>query len=397
MGFFSYHGAKPLLIPLVMVCLIYRCFLSKQSLEFKKAGIFFGGIVLVFSVYFLGNLLFPESINQSRSEDILFLNQKIMAPIVNTQRKETLENPFKNIFINKATVAFKIFTQKYLAAFSPDVLLIFGDAYGTYRFGNHGLFFMVDFIFILVGLINLFKKYPDKTKFLLMLLLISPLTTAISTVETSVVNRSFLLLPLLVMFSAYGIFTVYKFMSIKLKPTISFILLFLIVLVSYINFCHFYFFQFPIIGQENFFFSHRIIGNYIQKNNGYKTVVVDDEPRETFLETVFYSSKNQTLKDFVKNQNNQFNKITFTSVCPKEFDKETTYVIKNSLGCEFVKNNLKSINEEQFGGSLYYVVNDSLCSSYSAQPWLRFHLVNDYQVEKQTVSDFCKTWIKQAL
>jgi len=66
------------------------------------------------------------------------------------------------------------------------------------------------------------------------------------------------------------------------------------------------FFQFPVIGQENFFFSHRIIGNYIQRNNGYKTVVVDNEPREVFLEAVFYSPVNQNFSIkmiFIKNQN----------------------------------------------------------------------------------------------
>jgi len=399
-GFFAYHGAKPILIPLVATCFVYRFFWSKNKLKFKQIGIFFTGIILVFCFYFFGNLKFPESINQNRSQDIIFFNQNLIASIVDTERKAAIENPFKEIFINKVSVTLRIFTQKYLAVFSPDVLFISGDTRGTYHFGDHGLFFVVDFIFILVGLINLFKKYPSKTKFLLLLVLISPLTTAISVVETSVINRSFLLLPLLVIFSAYGILTSYQFISKKINPLVSFLFLALIIMVSFVNFIHFYFFRFPIVGQENYFFSHRIIGNYISRNNKQKTVVIDSEPREVFLEAVFYSSQNQNLilKDFINNQNYQLEKTTFTSVCPKNFDKDTVYIIKtNFLNCIHQKEGLKSINEERFGGPLYFIVNDSLCSSFPSQPWLRFHFIKDYLPEKLDDENFCHNWIKKQI
>lgn len=397
LGFFSYHGAKPILIPLVLICLIYRCFWSKIKLNIKPTIIFLLGILIVFSFYFFGNRFFSESINQSRSQDILFLNQNLITPLVDTNRKASLESPLKNIFINKVTVSLEIFFQKYLTAFSPDVLFVSGDSRGTYRFGYHGLFFLIDFVFILIGLINLFKKYSNQTKFLILLILISPLTTALSTVETSVINRSFLLLPLLVILSSFGIFTIYNFLSTKIKPVLSFLILFLIILFSFVNFFYFYFFRFPIIGQENFFFSQRLISNYIYQNNDRKIVVIDPESRELFLETVFYSPQDQksVLKDFVKNQNYEIKNTSFISTCPTTFDPQTTYIVNQTLSnCLPSKNNLRSINEEQFGGPLYFILNDNLCSSFPSQPWLRFHLVKDYLLEKLSLSDFCQTWVK---
>lgn len=396
LGFFAYGGAKLILIPMVLICLFYRCFWSKIKLNFKSSFLFLFSILVVFGFYFLGNSFFSESINQGRAHEILFLNKNLIVPVVDTNRKASLENPFKNIFTNKVTVSFKIFFQKYLTAFSPEVLFISGDTRGTYRFGQHGLFFLIDFIFIFIGLINLFTKNPKKTSLVLLLILISPLSTAINTVETSVINRSFLLLPLLIIISSFGIFITYKFLSTKIGFIFSFLILFLVILFSYTNFFCFYFFQFPIIGQENYFFSQHLVGNYVSRNNDRKIVVVDSEPRLTFLESVFYSPKNQNLilKDFVKNQNYQINNTTFVSTCPKVFDSKTIYIIKTSLGCDFAKNNLKSINEEQFGGPLYFIINDSICSSFPSQPWLRFHLVKDYQIEKQSVGDFCQTWIK---
>ena len=400
LGFFAYHGAKVILIPMVLVCVLYRRFWTKYKLNLKTTILFFTGILVVFTIYFFGNKLYPNSINQSRSKDIIFLNQDLVSPIVDTDRKAAIENPFKNIFVNKATITLRIFAQKYLTAFSPDVLFAFGDNRATYRFGQHGLFFIIDFVFIFIGLINLFNKYPKKTKFLILLILISPLSTAVNTIETSVINRSFLLLPLLIILLSFGIYTCFKFLSITIGRVFSFLILFLVILFSFINFFVFYFFQFPVVGQENFFFSQHLIANYIFRNDDRKIITVDTEPRLIFLESVFYSPKNQNLvlKDFVKNQNYQFNNTTFTSGCPKSFDPQTTYIINKSLSdCISKKDNLKSINEEQFGGPLYYIINDSLCSSFPSQPWLRFHLVKDYLPEKLDNYNFCQTWIKQVL
>ena len=397
LGFFAYHGAKVILIPMVLVCVLYRRFWTKYKLNLKTTILFFTGILVVFTIYFFGNKLYPNSINQSRSKDIIFLNQDLVSPIVDTDRKAAIENPFKNIFVNKATITLRIFAQKYLTAFSPDVLFAFGDNRATYRFGQHGLFFIIDFVFIFIGLINLFNKYPKKTKFLILLILISPLSTAVNTIETSVINRSFLLLPLLIILLSFGIYTCFKFLSITIGHVFSFLILFLVILFSFINFFVFYFFQLPVVGQENFFFSQHLIANYIFRNDDRKIIIVDTEPRLIFLESVFYSPKNQNLvlKDFVKNQNYQFNNVTFTSICPKEYAIDTTYIIKNSfLNCINHKDGLKSINEEQFGGPLYYIINDSLCSSFPSQPWLRFHLVKDYLPEKLDNYNFCQTWIK---
>ena len=362
LGFFSYHGAKPILIPLVLVCLFY------SKIHIKPKLLFLSSIIAIFSLYLLGSRFFPSSASQTRSQEILFLNKDLISQTVNTDRQASLESPFKNIFTNKLTISLEIFSQKYFSAFSPDTLFISGDNSGTYRFGRHGLFYLVDFIFIIIGLISLFKKYPHQAKFLSILILISPLATAISTVGTSTINRSFLLFPILIIFSSFGIYLVNKLLS-------------LLIFISFTGFLYFYFFRFPIIGQENYFLSQRIIANYIVRNNTSNIIVIDSEPREVFLETLFYSSKNK-----VEN-------TTFISTCPKDFDPKITYIIKSSI-CPLKIDNIKSINEEQFGGPLYYIVNDSFCSSYPSQKYLRFHLTKDYLLEKMENSNFCQTWIK---
>lgn len=285
-------------------------------------------------------------------------------------------------------------------AFSPEVLFVSGDAMGTYRFGEFGLFYLIDFIFIFLGLINLFKKYPKETYFLLSLVLISPLATALSGVETSIVNRSFLLLPVLVIFVSFGILSVYKKIPKKNVKLFFAGILFVVYLISFLGFLYFYFCRFPVIGQENYFFSQRIVANYIEKIGNKKIVVVGKETRELFLETVFYSKDRNdlALKNFVKNQDLKLKNVSFVSECPKLLDKDTVYMIENTFGDCLPKNEeLKSINEEQFGGSLYYIINDSLCSGFELQPWLRFRFAKDYTIEKLDNKTFCQTWIRKSL
>ncbi len=401
LGFFAYGGAKLILIPVVFICLFYRCYWSKIRLKLKTSLLFLLGILVVFGFYFLGNSFFQESINKSRSHEILFLNKELITTVVDINRKTSLENPLRDIFLNKFTVSLKIFFQKYLTAFSPDVLFISGDTRGTYRFGQHGLFFLIDFIFIFLGLISLFVKNHKKTSFLLLLILISPLSTAINTVETSVINRSFLLLPLLIILSGFGVLTTYEFLIKKMGKIFSLLLLSLFFLFAFVNFFYFYFFQFPIIGQENYFFSQHLVGSYISRNYDQKIVVVDPEARLIFLETVFYSqnnNKNSILKDFVKNQEFVLENTYFTDKCPESFDKNTTYIINRTQEQCLPKNSeYLSVNEEQFGGPLYYIINDSLCSKYELQPWLRFRFVKDYTIERLNDENFCHNWIKKQI
>ena len=394
LGFLSYHGAKVIFLPLILAGLLYK--LIKKKTDLKRVGLILVVSLGVVVGYFgVAEKFFNESVNRTRSADIWMLDKDLLSEKVNIERRQVLENNVEQLFSNKATVIIKIFFEKYLTALGPEVLFNFGDPRGTYRFGDHGLFYLIDLVFMILGLINLFKKHPKETYFLLGLVLISPLATAVSGVETSVLNRSFLLMPILIIFVSYGILSAYKLLG-----RVGMGLILVIYLISFLNFSYFYFFRFPIIGQENYFFSQRLIANYIERSGDKKILVVSQEPREIFLETVFYSQKNQSenLKNFVKNQELILSNVSFVSECPKFLDKETIYIIEKSKGCPVNSGeSIKSINEEQFGGPLYVVEQDSLCSDFKLQPWQRYRMKENYLVEKLNNKDFCENWIRQSL
>lgn len=399
--FFSYHGAKPLIVPIVFICLFYRFKLSKPTLNLKQLIVFFTlSAVLVFGYFFIGRII-PDSINTSRSQDIVFLNSNILSGIVDSDRKISLESPLRNIFSNKFTASTELFIQKYISVFSVDTLFVSGDNRATYRFGRHGLFYPVDFFFIIIGLISLFSKYKKKAIFIFLLILIAPISTALSTVETSVINRSFLLLPIFIILISFGIYTSYNFLINKTKPIFVYLLFSSFYLFLFSNFIYFYFFRFPVLQQENYFFSQRIIANYlIRSKSDQKIVVVAPEPREVFLETIFYFSKDNQKQALLSNFSNfiagkySLNNVVYVSNCPDELQTDTTYIINQGSNC-LIKNSASSaITEDQFGGAIYTIVNDQLCDINLSPQWARFHFISDYSMERFDKAKFCQTWIR---
>lgn len=397
LGFLSYHGAKIIFLPLILVCLGYK--LKNKKIKFKE-GIFFGliGFLVMMTYFGVGAKFFDNGVDQSRIKDFWILDKEMIAETVNIERKASIENSFGKLFSNKATVITKMFFKKYLTAFSPEILFVSGDNRSTYRFGDFGLFYLMDFFIIVFGLITLFKKEPKATYFLLFLILISPLATAMSSVETSIINRSFLLLIPLVILSAFGILSLFELVNKKISKKLALVLIFLVLVISFKNFLYFYFFRWPIIGQENYFFSQRVIANYIERSGEQKIVVIGNEPRELFLENIFYAKKDQNvkLKKIVERQNWDSERLSFVAECPVKMEGGVVYVIERNMEKCLSKNlkDIKTISEEQFGGPIVYIVNDGLCSEWKLQPWLRFRLTGNYLLEKMNNEDFCKTWIK---
>ncbi|HOY61454.1 MAG TPA: hypothetical protein PK045_03035 [Candidatus Woesebacteria bacterium] len=359
LAFFSYHGAK-VVLPLAILwgAIIYKN---------KNTWIMTIGFLAVALGYFGALKFLPDSIYGSRKSDIVFLDQELLANKVDTQRKLTVENKFTQVFENKLIAGIEIFTKNYLTAFSPAVLLSEGDGRGTYSFKNHGLLYLIEVFLILVGLVWLFKTKNNYRWYLVGLILISPIATGLSLVETSVINRSFLLLPLFLILGAIGI------NQTRFRP-----FLLLILVVSFINFLFFYFYRWPKVNQESYFLSERVMANYLRRNKDINIVVINDEPREIKLEAEFYGSKNKFIE--------------YINYCPKIFDRETVYLIERSLDCQ-IKDYL-SIKEEEFWGPLILIVNDKLCEKENLEPWVN-RKVDDYAIEKMDNKNFCQRWIRK--
>jgi len=401
-GFLSYQGAQPLLPFLVTICLIYKSSISKSKSIIRNNYIFLISMIIFFVSYLLISSNTKGSIISVRSSGLIFSDRNNLSSLVNDSRRLSVENPFIYVFNNKATAIANIFVEKYLSAFSPDILFLQGDLRATYRFAEHGLFFLVDIIFLGVGLFGLFQKQKKIFFLLISIILIAPISTSISSVETSVINRSFMLLPAFIILISFGILYVFKMLSERTNRVFAFGILFCAVLFSFLKFLVFYFFKFPVIAHENYFMSERIISNYLLKNGlNNPSTVVANEPRQLFLQTVFYSYSypgyDLLSKDVLSNLfngNYKLKNITFVNNCPQDSEDANEFTIAQiSLKNCLSQKPKFSINEDHYGGALFLMNDNPLCGNYSNERWKRSYFVSDYQIENLSVPEFCNRWI----
>ena len=392
-GFFSYHGAKPILPFLISFAAIYKFGISR-----KASGLIGYSLILLFSFLLIAKLI-PGSVTSVRDTDINLFNTEKVTFQVNENRRQSIENPFNRIFINKLTEGAKLSVGKYLQAFSPSTLFLTGDESGTYRFGLHGLFFISDIFFIVYGLLSLYRIKRKVALLMLGILFTAPLSTVINQSGVSIINRSFLLLPVLVIFIAYGFYYLVNDVPKNIKVAV---IIGLVALTgfNFKNYLHFYFFELPVTAQENFWVSERVLSRYFQLANSDTPVVwVVDRSWNTFMRAIFYSDEN-IQKQYLRGkypfsmENFQFKNITITTSCPDQFVPGVAYAVKRGQGdCFTDRIPHITISEPRDAGDVFRIYGSSFCVGDSTDTYRRFNYVSDYAIENLPAKDFCSRWI----
>jgi 4-amino-4-deoxy-L-arabinose transferase-like glycosyltransferase len=403
-GFFSYHGAKLLFIPLVFVIVLYLLYQKshkKQPFTKTHAGLVLAIGIGVFAAFYLIGSAIPESIITRRSEELLLLNPEKITKLVNDQRQATINSPLLPYFVNKYSITTTYLLEKYFGAFSPTVLFFHGDTRLIYQFFHHGLFYPIDFIFILLGIAVLSRVNKNASLFLGGLALIAPIPSMLNDVETSYVHRSFLLLPVLIIFAAGGLYAIYSWLSEKIRTIPAIALLSLCMLLFYSSFLVFYFYRYPVAHGEFYGINDRLLAKFVQDtrndNMPIHTAVV--EPRHAYLSWLYYTNDTQLLRahlDHVKDFNAGRYKLplfTATRDCPLINDKKTSYIIENTLTCFQTFIPTYTINNPKDAGTMYKIYNSKICQGANMVSWKRFHTSDDYNIESMPPQVFCSHWI----
>ena len=398
-GFFSYHGAKIIFLPILFICIFNKQLTKPEKKSSLTYFLIFFLALFLFVGFFLLSAKIPGSISTNRSGEIVFLNKDVIANQVDTERRQAIFFPLKNLFINKATKASQVFISKYLTAFNSTVLFLNGE----YLLG-HGLFYLLDLPFIIIGVFTVFKKSKKEMIFLLSLLLIAPLPTAISLHGESLTNRSFLLLPILIIFSAYGLYGFFGWL--KMKTQVSGNLLALLISVVYFGFfsrfLFLYFYQLPVSAQESYMVSSRILAKYLleEKKRSKNIVVITKGPRQQYLETVFYMNPKEQEKRLEEKKQNilkdsyTIDNIVFTESCTDVFNVNTVYiynfVLKSCLPSAKIK---YLITDQKDAGTVFKIYNGRSCDHISNVRWKGEYLLSDYKIEQMDYPIFCRRWI----
>ncbi len=149
------------------------------------------------------------------------------------------------LFHNQITAYSEIFINNYFQAFSTDFLFVKGDSLNP-RQSSGGEFYKIELIFILIGLVFLITSQLDKkTKiFLIFWLIASPIPSSLTKGGGEHATRLILMLPILIMLSAFGVYYLYSQASKRLR-IVGLVLFSTILFLNFIFYQHNYWTHYP--------------------------------------------------------------------------------------------------------------------------------------------------------
>ncbi|MBI2034533.1 MAG: hypothetical protein HYT11_02250 [Candidatus Levybacteria bacterium] len=400
LGFYTYMAYKVTLIPYITTLSIF-IWTQIDKRKYLKQYVLLIALCLGISLLFLFNAYQRKNIN--RVNEASFYSTENMSKQVDLERRIAIKNQFSNIFSNKGVLATKFIIGKYIGAFSPSNLFVDSEKLLRFHIYNHGHFYYIDLLFLIIGFCYLLAKQRKLWILLTTIVLISPLPTIVSNEGVTYVMRSSLYIPFLSIFIGAGIW--YSLTVIKTKTYLvaSSLLIGGIYLVLIGNFLYTYFFIQPVFASEGQAFSSRVLSRCIElaRLENKETSVLLGSPRMQFKDYVYYSNiYNKQTSEEIRNaflqHNYTFKNVSFNT-CEgiKEIYKNNIYIFDATNRCP-IFNNVKStlsIVQLTDSGALYNIYHDTVCSKFTLRSYIADLTFNDLAVEKLSLKNFCEAFI----
>ena len=406
LGFFSYTGGQISFFVFMVITLIYHYFTSGQNKKDLKIYVVFTGLIsLIFAGY-----VFVAMRNQTykaRGNELYLPNLPKISETVNDERKLSVQTPVNSLFINKATVYFSGFIKKYLNTFSVNNLFLTGETRAAFSYQTHGTFYLIDFLFIIIGISSLYLINKKGWLFFLAVVAGCSLTSGLNVVESSYSQRVGLIYPFLVMTVGFGVWSVISSVRSAGAKRLLVVAVSSIYLISLANLLHIYFIRFPVYASDGWFFQDRVLARYIDATeksfSGTKVFVYTPEPKITFEEYLFYtnhynSTNASTINGRLGQKDYSFNNVFFSEECPTELPKGGTVTIfDGSFRCDDLplpKENIRITRLRDVYAN-YLIYNDRVCKDFGLSTYISQSAYKNFSVEDQTVDDFCQNWITE--
>ncbi len=401
LAFYGYIGMKLLFVPFVLISAI-----GAWTTIHKRNDTKWFVILVCLALLIFGQFVFrvqTTTANLRVGQIFTPFDPKITID-VDLQRRLTIASPLTNLFANKPIVYVKLMGEKYLGAFSPTILFTNGEGIATFALWQHGLFYPIDALFLILGMMMLYATTPTILSFLALLIAISPIPSILSTEGATYVHRSSLMYPIMTMLISYGI--VGAVATIRNRKKFFFVLgIILVYGILVCNFVYLYFFRFPYYNSESFGFSQRLYSRYavLAGKNHIPVVNITDAPQLYFRNYMLYGNIPNAhtipaIREIFRKDDYVWDNATFTKTCPtkSEIDTgKTTYLISNASPCKelFIKRPIITIASLSDGGSIYNIFNDQMCSKYALGNYPTGFTMNDFDVEHLSEEQFCTKFV----
>ncbi len=421
-AFFTYHGTK-VVLPAVIIGLLFGAFFFQQNYK-NKIYYFFSllsVIIIIFNFIPLWHN-YKNNLLDNRVNSEFVISQENQIEILTPYRQESLSFPFQKFFINQPLSLLTEISKRYI--FAWDIFRLFSGQESGYQFSLniHSFYYLSSLIFIIFGF-GFLSKLPSSTKtFLLIIIFISPLATALSLSWQSIF-RSALLYLILNLIAAMGIYSLFTKIKTHHFITKNFYILIILLFISIetINFGYHYFSRYPIITADNHYFSYRLLSAYLGHKNQEKTyVIVEESPYNYARAYVFYQQLMPQLTNEEKHQFSdpwastiEINNVVFTKECLELEDKNNLILSSHKYSsCEYDYSSIKypssideasidnykptinAISSPRDSGAYFYLLKGDLCQNQVINQFIHQTKIDTYQAEKLTLTDFCQNWVK---
>jgi hypothetical protein len=402
LSFFSYYGAKPILILFVPLVLLVRSYYSKD-IKWRFYLVYLVTFFMLIGVphLFAGRFSTSSTLTYRIGRESILSTYGNLSSAVNDARRASILFPLKDAFLNKPAFFVRDLFKTYLGWSNPDFLFFGGDPRAMYRFGDHGMFYVPDAFFAVIGIVWLIGSRNKNKKILLMvaslMFLVAPVPAVINKNGISYFFRALLLIPPLLILISAGVVGFYEYLRPKFSKIFP-LLLAGLYLILFINFLVFFFFRYPIKEFANQGTDVRILSGYLVRSlarDGRVIRLITTSPVAAYYQFLFYSDQIEKAGFVLTPVQGyyQIGNLIISQECTAP-DKESTLILDVRVNCKNISDErFVSIQNPSDAGVEYKIFNDRLCDYQTLSAFKSETLLSDFEIEDMNDSRFCERWI----
>lgn len=350
LSFLFYHSAR-LFIPLFLITSLIFLLLEAKTDKRKIISSFLFYIFLISSLF----LIFTFGKGENRPLNVSILNLPGGTKELKQQQDEDgVQNPLLTRFYhNKLYFYGRAFLTFYFQHLSGEFLFVNNGNPIRYKVPWTGNVYPIEAPFILFGFSVLLAEGIKSKKFIYLIpiswLFIGALPGGLTWEDTPNIQRSSLMIPALIMFSAFGITELFKIKNNKTKTIIS-LAVGLILVQNIIYFFHNYFYHSKIHEPwHRSAFEKELILNINDLSKKYNKVIMTTQSNNNFIFYLFYNKFDpKTFQDMGSPREKDgliFKNIAYTyNSCPINGNPDESalgnrnIIFVNKIDCQLPKN-----------------------------------------------------------
>jgi len=335
LGTYAYHTQK-IFLPLILILLIITFY--RQLLKNKKQLLIaaISGILII--TPFVHLMLTNKNVLSRVGNTSVYTDQTglLMRSVSKLEIAQENGDLLGRVFANRRVTYTLTFINGYLAHLNPNWLFISGDN-PRHKSPGMGLMYWWELPVLMTGIYVLARRrYPAGTKNIIFgWLFLAPVAAAITT-EVPHAVRSLVMLPMLQIFTAFGLVKIIELvmqLSNKLKISIAVLLVF-VISINFVYFVDSYFVHLDKEYSQSWQYGYKKVADYIKLNGDlYEKIVVSTKLEQPHVFMLYYLKypPSEYLEDGGTDpilENTKFGKYEFREINweQEKHDSNTLYV-----------------------------------------------------------------------